>query len=138
MAGGQPQSRSIIFEYRQPEIGARIVLRQVVIFSEKVTVLLADIRIAADGIDDVLPVEHADQTIDAGHVVEQFSLMPLHEAAGDDNPFYAAGFFQFERFADFLERFSFAGLEKSTGIDDHGIGIGGVGGDRDAVLGEQA
>jgi hypothetical protein len=39
-------------------------------------------RIAQHGPDDVVPLVHADQGIDAGHVLQQPGPVPLHEAAG--------------------------------------------------------
>ena len=42
---------------------------------------------AADGLYDVLAIEHADERIDLGYVVEELRLMPLDKAACDDHAF---------------------------------------------------
>ena len=55
------------------------------ILPQKMPMLLPGIFLAADGFDDVLAIEHADQTVDLRDVVQQLGLMSLDEAAGDDD-----------------------------------------------------
>ena len=47
--------------------------------------LLSRVLFPAHGFDDVLAIEDADEPIDLRHVGQQLGLVPLHEAAGDDD-----------------------------------------------------
>jgi hypothetical protein len=111
---------------------------EVVILAEVVPVLAARVRLPADGFDDVLAVEHADEAIDARRVVQELRLVPLHETAGDDNPLALSRRLQLDGLADLLERFVLRRLEEAAGVDDDRVGAAGVGRDRQPVLGEEA
>ena len=64
--------------------------------------------------------------------------MALDEAAGDDDAFALASGFLLDGLVDFAEGFILGGFEEAAGVDDDGIGLIGVGGDGQAILGEEA
>jgi hypothetical protein len=100
--------------------------------------LLAGIFLSVYGLDDVLAIEDAHQAIDSRNVGKKFGLVTLHETPGNHNAFTAAGRFLRDGLADGLQGLGPRSFEKSAGIYDDGIGLGGVGGDGQAILRQQS
>ena len=99
---------------------------------------LARVFFAADGFDDMLAIEDTDQAVNSGFIGQKLGLVTLYEATGDDDALAPAVFFHLDGVADFRHRLGFRGFEKTAGVDDDGVGIGGVGGDGEAIHRQQA
>jgi hypothetical protein len=97
VAGRETQSRAIVFEDGQA-IRLRLLLKsnaqalrlrelfgKIVILAKEMPVILPRILFPADGFDDVLAIEHADEPIDPRHIRQQLRLVPLHETPGNDD-----------------------------------------------------
>ena len=70
------------------------------VLAYKVAMVLARVFFSADGIDDVLAIEDADQAIDARFVGQEFGLVPLNQATGDDHPLALSVVFELHRIAN--------------------------------------
>ena len=83
MAWGETEAGAVVFEDGEAVglgfFSSRVLkpvrqlklAREIVILAEKMPVVLSGVCLAANGFDDVLAVEHADQPVDLRHFAEQ-------------------------------------------------------------------
>jgi hypothetical protein len=109
-----------------------------VILAEEVPVVLPGVFLAAHRFDNVLAVEHPDQSVNLRHFGQQLGLVTLDETPRHDDALAPAARLHLHRFADRAQGLGFGRFQKPARVDDDGVRTGGVIGDRQPVLGEQA
>ena len=87
---------------------------------------------------DLLAAEDADHLIDLGHFLQQHLLLPLGQAAGDDDPLDRPRPLPLEHLADRGQRLLARGVDEAAGVDDHQVGVLRVGDQDVAVLRQEA
>jgi hypothetical protein len=148
VAGCKPQPCAVVLEYRQTAgfgllygawdaAGFGKLAREVVILSEKVTMVLSRILPAANGLDDVLAIEHPDKPVDPRRVGQQLRLVTLHEAPGHDHALTSPGGLEIDGLTDLGKGLSLRRFKKSTCVDDNGVGVAGIRRDRQSILCQQ-
>ncbi len=81
----------------------------------------------------------AHEGVHFGQEFGQFIAETLGEAAGDDEALAAVfGVADLGGFEDGVHAFFLGGINERAGVDDEGVGLGGVVGDLDAVFQERA
>ncbi len=101
-------------------------------------VRLTRVRGAANGVNDMLTIEHAHQAVNARGVGQQLGLVPLHQAAGDDDALHMAGVFQVNGAVDLGQALGLAGFQEAAGVNDDGVGGFLIRRNGDAVRRQQA
>jgi hypothetical protein len=149
MAGGQAKAGAIVFKdgetagfglfFGWGDIAlGREAAGEIVVFAQKMAMLGRCIGLSADGLDDVLAIENADQAVDSRGFGQEIGLVALNEAPGDHYAAAISGFLELDGLVDFPHGFFLGGGEESAGVDDDGVGLGWVAGDGQAVGGEEA
>ena len=88
--------------------------------------LLPRVFLAMHGFDDVLAIEYTHEAIDARFLGEELGLMPLHQAAGDDQLAGTANLLVFSHFEDGVDRFLLGGVDETAGVDHQDVGLVGL------------
>ena len=92
-----------------------------------------------DDVADLRDLVDAHEGVHFGEEFRQFVAEALGETAGDDDGLAALlGVAQFDGFEDGIDALFLGGVDEGAGVDDDGVGVGGVVGDLDAVAQEGA
>ena len=84
---------------------------------------------AGDDLGDAVSLGQAHEGVDVRALLEEFFLVVLGEASGDDDGVGEALFFCMEGVVDGFEGFVAGGFDEAAGVDDGDVG-GVVGGDQ--------
>ena len=92
----------------------------------------------AHSVHDVVTIKDTNHGVDTRCPLQHLGAVALHKAASHDDALHSASAFTFECFLNDFQTFVLGRFQKSTGVDDDGVGCIVVGDQLDAASGQDA